>query len=125
MASHSAFHRRLVDGELAAFAAARLDGCSDLAWRCLERAHILSQRQLGLHGRVHLAMLRFAVEQRELREVIGQVVRLLMVPLGHATGRLPLGNTGRAAVSAFTPMSVPPDLGAELAGAGAAPPLQS
>ena len=29
---------------------------------------------------------------------------ILLVPLGHLSGRLPLGNPGRATVSAFAPM---------------------
>jgi hypothetical protein len=32
------------------------------------------------------------------------------VPLGHLSGRLPLGNPGRATVSAFEPLPVRPEL---------------
>jgi hypothetical protein len=41
--------------------------------------------------------------------VNGQLLRLLLVPLGHLSGRFPLGNTGRSHVSAFRPMSVAPE----------------
>lgn len=55
-------------------------------------------------------MLGLAWRTRELSELSGQVLRLLLVPLGHLLGRLPVGNTGRATVNAFRPMPVAPDL---------------
>ena len=79
-------------------------------WHDLERAHILSQPAAGLHVRTHLAMLAFAIRNRQLREVAGQVGRALLAAPGSWTGRYPLGNTGGAAVSAFEPMQVPADL---------------
>jgi hypothetical protein len=36
--------------------------------------------------------------------------RLALVPLGSLTGRVPVGNTGRARISAFKPMPIPSDL---------------
>jgi hypothetical protein len=76
----------------------------------LERAHVLGQRDFALHWRVHVLMLRAAVALGDAREVGGQVMRLALTPIGHLLGRLPRGNTGRANVSAFAPMPVPPDL---------------
>jgi hypothetical protein len=55
-------------------------------------------------------MLRFAVQQRDWREVSGQIIRLALAPLGALTNRIPLGNTGRSNVSAFQPMPIPDDL---------------
>jgi hypothetical protein len=55
-------------------------------------------------------MLEFAVALRDWREVTGQVVRLILAPLGALTGRIPVGNTGRSNVSAFQPMAIPDDL---------------
>lgn len=43
---------------------------------------------------------------------------LLLVPLGHLTGRLPIGNPGRAHVSAFRPMAVRADIAEAIAQAG-------
>ncbi|MFD2377205.1 DUF3703 domain-containing protein [Ottowia pentelensis] len=40
---------------------------------------------------------------RDWPEVAGQLLRLALVPLGHLSGRLPIGNPGRATVSAFEP----------------------
>ena len=59
-------------------------------------------------------MLRISWARRDGREVRGQILRLLLIPLGHLTGRLPLGNTGGANVSAFRPMPIAPDLDAIL-----------
>lgn len=55
-------------------------------------------------------MLRAAWAASDGRELHGQLIRLLLVPLGHLLGRLPRGNTGRSIVSAFAPMNVPADL---------------
>lgn len=65
---------------------------------------------LGLHLRVHLAMLGYAFRLRQPREIVGQLARLALAPLGTLTGRVPHGNTGRANVGAFAPMPLPADL---------------
>lgn len=87
-----------------------------LAWRKLELAHVISQPSPWLHTRVHWAMLRFGLVQRDGREVLGQLFRLSVAALGSALGRYPVGNTGRARVSAFAPMSMPPEARAVLEG---------
>jgi hypothetical protein len=92
-------------------------GDARTAFVALERAHALGQRRFVPHWRVHLAMLHAAWQLRDGRELRGQVLRLALVPLGHALGRLPLGNTGGANVSAFAPMPVAPDLRRLLDGA--------
>jgi hypothetical protein len=80
------------------------------AWHHLERAHILAQAWLVPHIVSHGKMLAFAVAQRDWREAAGQILRLVLAPLGNLTGRLPFGNTGRSIVNAFAPMDIPPDL---------------
>ena len=47
---------------------------------------------------------------RDAREAAGQLLRLALVPLGHALARLPMGNIGRARVSAFAPMEPRPEI---------------
>ena len=76
----------------------------------LERAHVLGQRDFALHWRVHVMMLRAAVNLADVREARGQLLRLALTPIGHLLNRLPEGNTGRANVSAFATMPVPPEL---------------
>jgi len=102
--------RLAFDHELGAYRAAKRAGDPVAAWRALERAHIVSQTHLLIHMRVHLEMLRFAISLRDWPEILGQLVRLALAPLGSLTGRIPIGNTGRSTVSAFTPMPIPNDL---------------
>ena len=80
------------------------------AWRLLERTHILSQPWPWLHVRSHLDMLRLAVHERDRHEIVGQMARTLVAGPGSATGRYPLGNTGRANVPATQPMQLPEDI---------------
>lgn len=97
------------DHLLAAFARA-VGAPPATRWHWLEAAHVLGQTRLSLHWRSHTAMLRYALQQRDLREAAGQLLRLALVPLGHALARLPMGNIGRARVSAFAPMAPRTDI---------------
>ncbi|SUE15959.1 Protein of uncharacterised function (DUF3703) [Rhodococcus gordoniae] len=83
-------------------------------WRHLERAHIASQPDPWLHTCNHVAMLALALRQRDRREALGQVVRILVAAPGSWTGRYPEGNTGRVSAGLTTPMTVPSDLADEL-----------
>jgi Protein of unknown function (DUF3703) len=74
----------------------------------------------GRHVRTHLAMLRIAFRTVRPHEVVGQVFRTLVAAPGSWSGRYPLGNTGGANVSAFTPMEIPHDLQPLLAATSAA-----
>jgi Protein of unknown function (DUF3703) len=94
--------------------AAAQRGDVPLAWHHLGRAHILAQTRLGPHCVSHWRMLAFAVQLRDWSEAAGQLLRLALAPLGNLTGRLPIGNTGRSTVNAFTAMDIPPDLRAIL-----------
>jgi hypothetical protein len=64
-------------------------------WPALERAHIASQPFAWPHTRVHAAMLRVAWRQRDRREFVGQLVRLIVAGPGSLVDRYPPGNTGR------------------------------
>lgn len=87
-------------------------------WQLLEDAHVLSQPWVWAHVRVHASMLMTGWHARDVREIRGQIVRLLAGGPASALGRYPVGNTGRARVSAIRPMPVRPDLAAILAEAG-------
>ncbi|MEI4506128.1 DUF3703 domain-containing protein [Sphingopyxis sp. CCNWLW253] len=100
----------LIAVEMTQYRAARRDGDHPAAWNAIGRAHIVAQPFFALHLSAHWHMLGFAIVLRDGREVAGQLLRLALVPLGSLTGRLPIGNTGRARISAFLPMPVPPDL---------------
>ena len=83
---------------------------TEAAWAHLEDAHVLSQPWIRPHVRVHVAMLGLGWSQRDRGEVIGQLARLIVAGPGSATGRYPVGNIGRATVSAFEPMPIRADL---------------
>jgi Protein of unknown function (DUF3703) len=102
------------EDERAAARAARNRGDAAGEWRHLERAHILSQPLARPHLRTHAAMLAYGMRHRDRREVLGQIVRLMVAAPGSWTGRYPLGNTGGADVSALQPMPIPNDLQAVL-----------
>jgi len=84
------------------------------AWRHLERAHIVAQGMLVPHICSHWRMLQLAIRTSDIREILGQLMRLALAPLGNLSGRLPIGNTGRSDVSAFVHMDIPADLQAIL-----------
>lgn len=106
--------RLLVMHEMSQFEAAQAKGDSDTAWRSLERIHIISQGFGIMHLSSHWRMLLYAWALRDTKEVLGQLTRLALAPVGNLTGRLPFGNTGRANVSAFLPMELPADLSAQI-----------
>ncbi|MCP3819046.1 DUF3703 domain-containing protein [Streptomyces sp. A3M-1-3] len=97
---------------------ARTPGPAPQRWRAAERAHILSQPWPWPHTRTHAVMLRLAVRDRDLREVLGQLVRLAVAAPGSAAGKYPDGNTGRTRAGLTTPMPIPDDLAALLRDAG-------
>ena len=79
-------------------------------WLVLEAAHVLGQTRFEPHWRVHVAMLRLAWRTADRKEILGQAMRLALVPVGHVVHRLPLGNPGRSNVSAFVPMPIRADI---------------
>ncbi len=83
------------------------------AFRHFERAHILSQRRTWDHLRSHAWMWRAGWMKRDVRELLGQTLRMVAALLFSRIW-VPEGNTGGAGVSAFRSMPVPEDLRALL-----------
>jgi hypothetical protein len=79
-------------------------------WAWLMAAHVVGQPVFGLHLHSHWCMLKLSARARDGSEVAGQLLRLALVPLGHALQRLPTGNVGRATVSALRPMRPEPEV---------------
>ncbi len=86
------------------------NGLWQMAFGHLERAHVLGQRYIQPHYVTHWWMLKCGWQQRSVKEVFGQILRLMAVLPGFLTGWVPLGNTGGANVSAMKPMPLPADL---------------
>jgi arylesterase / paraoxonase len=84
-------------------------GNLDLAFRHLERAHILGQRALWPHIVTHWWMLKIGIRRSDAREIRGQITRMIAAVFGYVFGWVPLGNTGGANVSPIRPMPVPPE----------------
>ncbi len=80
------------------------------AFHHLERAHILSQYSTADHVKVHWAMLRWGMAQRDIREIAGQMLRIVAAATKTAIGWVPVGNTGGANVNPLKPMPLPEDL---------------
>lgn len=85
----------------------RGDAQAALAW--LERAHILGQRLVLPHARAHWQMLRAGWMLGDWREVLGQLPRIVAALLFSRIW-VPLGNSGRARVSAFRSMPLSEEL---------------
>ena len=105
--NHAAFAHLISEAQAAS--------STEQAWLHLEAAHVVGQLFFRPHLLTHAHMLRLSFRTRDWPEVAGQLVRLALVPLGHLSGRLPLGNPGRATVSALKPLPVRPELAALIA----------
>ena len=102
------------EAELTSARGLETSGDLDGAWHSLERAHVLSQAYALPHLRVHGRMAAFALRHLDVRELLGQLPRLVLAAPGSWMGRAPLGNTGGADVGIFTPLPIPTDLRAVL-----------
>ena len=80
------------------------------AWHHLERAHILGQPYPVEHTVAHAKMLAFGIKTRNIKEVVGQLPRLLIGGVKSWAGIIPVGNTGGANVRTWKPMPIPDDL---------------
>ena len=102
--------RERITTNLAEARAARHLGNWIHCWQLLEDAHVLSQPWVWPHIRVHREMLVAGWKARDVREVGGQIVRLVVGGPASALRRYPAGNSGRARVPATKPMPIRPDL---------------
>ncbi|EMK01591.1 MULTISPECIES: DUF3703 domain-containing protein [unclassified Leptospira] len=79
-------------------------------WRYLERAHLIGQYYPIPHTGIHFRMLLFAIDQKDIKEIAGQLIRVSFGWLGSWLNKIPVGNTGGANVPIFQPMPIPEDL---------------
>lgn len=96
--------------ELKAYRAALKKNQFRIAWKHLERAHIIGQAYPWEHSYVHWKMLLFGIRIKSAKEVIGQIPRLLVGGVKSFVGKIPVGNTGGANVPPLRPMEVPQDI---------------
>ena len=113
----SEFSRRIrpyVEREIFAAYQAEAQGKPDVAFSHLERAHVLGQTSTVEHVRVHWHMFLWGLRQRNLRECLGQLLRIVGASMGTALGLVSQGNTGGTNVNPFKPIPIPPELAAQI-----------
>jgi len=76
------------------------------AWYHLEKAHVIGQRYPYHHSLVHWKMLVFGCRIKSVKEVIGQIPRLLVGGVKSFVGTIPVGNTGGANVPPMRSMPI-------------------
>jgi len=81
-----------------------------LAWKQLERAHIIGQPWFVQHTYVHWLMLRFGIKIKNKKEILGQIPRLLVGGVKSFVGKIPTGNTGGANVPPLRVMKIPEEI---------------
>jgi hypothetical protein len=81
-----------------------------LAWRRLERVHIIGQPWFVQHTYAHWLMLRFGIKIKNKKEILGQLPRLLLGGIKSFVGKIPAGNTGGVNVPPLRVMEIPEEL---------------
>lgn len=100
------FYRQELENYKAEISKANLQ----LAWRQLERAHIIGQPWFVQHTYVHWLMLQFVIRTKNKKEILGQLPRLFFGGIKSFVGKIPTGNTGGANVPPLKEMEIPQDL---------------
>lgn len=72
---------------------AKISGDLDMSFHHLERAHILGQKHFLRHLQTHWEMLKIGVKRVDIREVVGQCLRIIAVFPASLFGWVPVGNT--------------------------------
>jgi hypothetical protein len=80
------------------------------SWYHLERAHIIGQPYPYHHTLVHWKMLLFGFKIKDIKEIIGQIPRLVVGGVKSFVGEIPVGNTGGANVPPLKSMEIPAEL---------------
>jgi hypothetical protein len=99
-----------VEAELAKAKRAKSVGDIQQEFTHLERAHVLGQESTYWHVKVHVLMLVWATRNRSVRELVGQIFRIVGAVTKTVFGLVPQGNTGGANVSPFKKMPIEPEL---------------
>lgn len=99
------FNRELIEYERS-FSASELQR----AWNHLERAHIIGQLYPYYHSYVHLKMLFSGIHIKDMKEVIGQIPRLVIGGVKSFVGKIPVRNTGGANIPPLKSLPISEEL---------------
>jgi hypothetical protein len=101
--------RHFIKQKMNQYELALAQGDRKKAFSILEDAHVIGQQSTFFHCLVHYKMLRHGLRYHDVREVFGQIVRLVGAFTKTAIGLVPIGNTGGANVSPFKRLPVSKD----------------
>lgn len=76
----------------------------------LENAHVIGQESTYYHVYAHWKMLQWGIRNQNIKEVLGQLLRIVGAAATTAIGLVPHGNTGGSNVSPFQRMPIQPRL---------------
>ena len=110
MSNFSKLIQPYVETELLAALSTEFAGKQQLAFLHLERAHLLGQSSTFQNVRVHWLMFCWGWRQRDARECIGQLMRIVGAATKTAVGFVPTGNTGGSNISPFKVLPIPHEL---------------
>ena len=85
-------------------------GRLEQAFKHLETAHVLGQRQVLPHIRTHWLMLKIGLRRRSVLEVVGQAIRVVLGALGPGVNVDPVGNPGGTDIGMFERLPIPPNI---------------
>lgn len=97
-----------VQAEIALANKLEADGKPSKSFHHLENAHVLGQESTLWHVKVHFLMFLWAIRQRNIKEGIGQIVRIFGAATKTAIGFVPAGNTGGTNISPFKRLPIKP-----------------
>lgn len=86
------------------------NGNMEQSWNHLERAHVIGQAYPYAHSFVHWKMLQFGFKIKSVKEIIGQIPRLLVGGVKSFVGQIPVGNTGGANVPPLKSLPIQADI---------------
>ena len=95
-----------VQEKLNAYSNAFAAGKDEDAFRHLEDAHVIGQHSTRLHCMAHYYMLKHGLKHGDIKECLGQILRLIGALTKTAFGLIPNGNTGGANISPFKPLPI-------------------
>lgn len=98
-----------VKDELMLAVFARKQGHKSSEFKSLENAHVIGQESTYWHVKVHVLMFFWSVRNRQFKEMIGQIFRIVGAATKTAFGFVPKGNTGGSNVSPFKVMPIRPE----------------
>lgn len=95
-----------VTAEIMQSKALQQSGQHALAFTHLENAHVLGQASTYWHVKIHVLMMLWAIKQKDVAEVFGQLIRILGSAALTAINSVPTGNTGGSNVSPIKVMPI-------------------